>query len=273
VAIRPAGRDQDDLPGYAAIASARYRTFDNVVDTRDAIIQPMRGKHSPRLAPVAVLAATEPDLDALRRGLGLDASDHRRLYISRLYTAAGREPDVCLAGPVVGAPYATMVAETLIAWGARTILFIGWCGAVSPVLTLGDLVVPTAAVVDEGTSPHYAAGVSAACPSEPLMRQAAKACTAEGFALAGPSGRRMPFSARPATRCPPSADGVLAVEMECSALFTVGELPRRRSGRPARGFRRPVLLAWRPGSGPALACGREVACNVIGRLCSTLAAA
>ena len=93
----------------------------------------MRGKHSPRLAPVAVLAATEPDLDALRRGLGFDASEHRRLFISRLYTAAGREPDVCLAGPLVGAPYAAMVAETLIAWGARTIVFIGWCGAVSPV--------------------------------------------------------------------------------------------------------------------------------------------
>ena len=54
----------------------------------------MRGKHSPRLAPVAVLAATEPDVDGLRRGLGFDASEHRRLFISRLYTAAGRDPDV-----------------------------------------------------------------------------------------------------------------------------------------------------------------------------------
>ncbi|MBI5581681.1 MAG: nucleoside phosphorylase [Deltaproteobacteria bacterium] len=246
------------------------------MDTRDAIIQPMRGKNSPHLSSVAVLAATEPDLDALRRGLGFNASEHRRLYISRLYTAAGRESDVCLAGPVVGAPYAAMVAETLIAWGARRILFIGWCGAVSPALSIGDLVVPSAAVIDEGTSPHYAAGVSAACPSEQLMHQVAEACAAAGVC------------ARPGTVWTTDAvfretrdavtrhrqDGVLAVEMECSALFTVGGF---------RGVEVAALLVvsddlssltWRPGfKDPRFIRGREAACNVIGRLCSTLPAA
>ena len=209
-------------------------------------------------------------------GWGLMRRSSRRLFISRLYTAAGREPDVCLAGPMVGAPYAAMVAETLIAWGARTILFIGWCGAVSPVLAIGDLVVPTAAVIDEGTSPHYAAGASAACPSEPLMRQVAEACAAAGV------------SARPGTVWTTDAvfretrdevarhqrDGVLAVEMECSALFTVGGF---------RGVDVAALLVvsddlssltWRPGfKDPRFIRGREVACNVIGRLCSTLTAA
>ena len=244
------------------------------MEPRDAIIQPMRGKHSPRLAPVAVLAATEPDLDALRRGLGFDASEHRRLFISRLYTAAGREPDVCLAGPMVGAPYAAMVAETLIAWGARTILFIGWCGAVSPVLSIGDLVVPTAAVIDEGTSPHYAAGASAADPSEPLMRQVAEACAAEGgcarvgtvWTTDGVFRETRDEVVRH------QRDGVLAVEMECSALFTVGGF---------RGIEVAALLVvsddlssltWRPGfKDPAFIRGRELACNVIGRLCSALA--
>jgi uridine phosphorylase len=224
------------------------------VESRDAIIQPMQGKHSPRLAPVAVLAATEPDLDALRRGLGFDASEHRRLFISRLYTAAGREPDVCLAGPVIGAPYATMVAETLIAWGARTILFIGWCGAVSPVLAVGDLVVPTAAAIDEGTSPHYAAGVSARLgtvwTTDAVFRETRAEVTRH------------------------QRDGVLAVEMECSALFTVGGF---------RGIDVAALLVvsddlssltWRPGfRDPRFIRGREVACNVIGRLCSTLSVA
>jgi uridine phosphorylase len=236
----------------------------------------MRGTHSPHLSPVAVLAATEPDVDALRRGLGFDAPDHRRLYISRLYTAAGRKPDVCLAGPVVGAPYATMVAETLIAWGARTILFIGWCGAVSPMLTIGDLVVPSAAVIDEGTSPHYAAGASTACPSEPLMRQVAEACAAEGVcAHAGAvwtTDAVFRETRDEVTRH--QRNGVLAVEMECSALFTVGGF---------RGVEVAALLVvsddlssltWRPGfKDPRFIRGREMACNVIGRLCSALAAA
>jgi len=246
------------------------------MEPRDAIIQPMRGKHSPHLPPVAVLAATEPDLDQLRRGLGFDAVDHRRLYISRLYTAPGREPDVCLAGPAVGAPYAAMVAETLIAWGARRILFVGWCGAVSPLLSPGELVVPTAAVIDEGTSPHYAAGVSAACPSEPLMRKVAEACAAEGVSFR-PGTVWTTDAVFRETRDEVSRhqrDGVLAVEMECSALFTVGGF---------RGVEVAALLVvsddlssltWRPGfKDPAFIRGREAACNVIGRLCATLAAA
>lgn len=64
----------------------------------------------------------------------------------------------------------------------------------------------------------------------------------------------------------------MAVEMECSALFTVGGF---------RGIDVAALLVvsddlssltWRPGfKDPRFIRGREVACNVIGRLCSTLA--
>jgi hypothetical protein len=53
----------------------------------DAIIQPRRGKSSPRVGPVAVLAATEQDLGVLRSELGLSADPGRNLYISRLYTS------------------------------------------------------------------------------------------------------------------------------------------------------------------------------------------
>jgi uridine phosphorylase len=177
---------------------------------------------------------------------------------------------------MVGAPYAAMVAETLIAWGARTILFIGWCGAVSPLLGIGDLVVPTAAVIDEGTSPHYTVGATAACPSEPLMRQVAEACAAAGVAPRAGTVWTTDAVFRE-TRdevARHQQDGVLAVEMECSALFTVGCF---------RGIEVAALLVvsddlssltWRPGfKDPAFIHGREVACNVIGRLCSTLASA
>jgi uridine phosphorylase len=176
---------------------------------------------------------------------------------------------------MVGAPYAAMVAETLIAWGVRTILFIGWCGAVSPVLGIGDLVVPTSAVIDEGTSPHYVAGISAAGPSEPLMRQVAEACAAEG--VCARLGTVWTTDAVFRETCDKVAryqrDGVLAVEMECSALFTVGGF---------RGIEVAALLVvsddlssltWRPGfKDPAFIRGRELACNVIGRLCSVLTA-
>ena len=117
----------------------------------DAIIQPRRGKGSPPLGPVGVLAATDPDLRRLRDGLGFGRDEGRRLHISRLFTASESLAGTCLAGPLVGAPYAVMVAETLIAWGARTLVFLGWCGAVSAAVAIGDLVLPASAFIDAGS--------------------------------------------------------------------------------------------------------------------------
>jgi uridine phosphorylase len=65
------------------------------------------------------------------------------------------------AGPVaafhpgVGAPLATHHLETAISAGGRAFVACGGAGAVQPGLALGQVVVPTAAVRDEGTSYHY----------------------------------------------------------------------------------------------------------------------
>ena len=65
-----------------------------------------------------------------------------------------------ITGPFIGAPYAAMLLETLIAWGARRIIFLGWCGAVAEEVKIGDIILPTAALIDEGTSGHYSAPVN-----------------------------------------------------------------------------------------------------------------
>jgi purine-nucleoside phosphorylase len=109
-----------------------------------------------------------------------------------------------------------------------------------------------------------------------LMRQVAEACTAEGVcARAGAvwtTDAVFRETRDEVTRH--QRNGVLAVEMECSALFTVGGF---------RGIEVAALLVvsddlssltWRPGfKDPRFIRGREMACNVISRLCSSLAAA
>lgn len=55
----------------------------------------------------------------------------------------------------VGAPVAVMTLEELIACGARRIVEVGMCGGLQPFLQPGDIVVPTEAIRDEGTSSHY----------------------------------------------------------------------------------------------------------------------
>jgi uridine phosphorylase len=62
---------------------------------------------------------------------------------------------VALFHPGVGAPLAAGLLEEVIALGCRNFVACGGAGVLNRELALGHLVVPTAAVRDEGTSYHY----------------------------------------------------------------------------------------------------------------------
>lgn len=62
---------------------------------------------------------------------------------------------LALAGPLLGAPQGVIVMEKLIALGAKRIWVLGWCGSLQPNIAIGDLIVPTTALSEEGTSAHY----------------------------------------------------------------------------------------------------------------------
>jgi purine-nucleoside phosphorylase len=237
----------------------------------DAIIQPRRGKSSPQLGPVAVLAAAGLDVALLRGVLGFSADEGRPLHISRLYTTSISHPRICLAGPMVGAPYAVMLAETLIAWGARQILFLGWCGAISRAVAIGDIVLPTSALVDEGTSRHYLPDMRESTPAAGLVEQLSAICASAGLAVhKGPVWTTdAPFrETRDHVRACQSR-GVLGVEMETSGLFSLGAF--RRADVAALLVVSDDLsdLSWRAGfKEPRFARGREAAGHIIARLCA-----
>jgi uridine phosphorylase len=57
--------------------------------------------------------------------------------------------------PGVGGPLAAGWLEEVIAMGVRKVMVCGGAGTLIPELTVGHVIVPTAAVRDEGTSYHY----------------------------------------------------------------------------------------------------------------------
>lgn len=57
--------------------------------------------------------------------------------------------------PGVGAPLAAGILEEIIALGCRKFIACGGAGVLDGSLALGHIVVPTAAIRDEGTSYHY----------------------------------------------------------------------------------------------------------------------
>ncbi len=68
-------------------------------------------------------------------------------------TVAGRPVSVCSTG--IGSPSTAIAVEELAAVGARTFVRVGTTGSIQKQVRFGDLVIATAAVRDEGTTPPY----------------------------------------------------------------------------------------------------------------------
>ena len=120
-----------------------------------ALVNPVAGKNSPAAGPLAVMVSSEADLRYLADAMPREARDCRNFLMSRYYWQSDSKRGGLLIGPVIGAPYAAMLLENLIAWGTRQLIFFGWGGAVAEDVRIGDIILPTGAMSDEGTSRHY----------------------------------------------------------------------------------------------------------------------
>ena len=149
------------------------------------------------------------------------------------YTGEYGGQRVSVQGTGMGCPGATIVFEELIQLGSKRLLRVGTCGGLQPHHALGDLIVALTAVPADSTAMHLV-GNEPHCPtaSWSLIHGAVHAAKELGQAMhVGPivssdlfynpsEGQYERWSKR----------GVLAVEMEASALFTVGAVRGVESG-------------------------------------------
>ena len=198
----------------------------------------------------AVLLTFIPVLQRrLLRNLDMPAPQPQHIARQVWYNPDGRSFST-LSSPV-GAPMAAMLLEQLIALGARRFLYLGFCGALDPSLSIGDLFIPLRAVREEGTSYHYLpANVEpTAAPSitESLQREAERQRLSVRQGLLWTTDA--PFRETPAKITAFQAAGVGAVDMEVAALLSVAVF---------RGCEVAALLVvsdecyhpvWRPGFG------------------------
>lgn len=210
------------------------------------IVQPVVTARTPRVPSRGVLAATRSDMQPLAAALHLADVHPRALYMSQLYAA----DEVFLAGPFMGAPSAVMILENLAAWGGRELIFMGWCGAISPQIHIGDILVPALAWIDEGTSPSYLpfpADSSSPCLS--LTGRIQQTLNAASL----PYHRGAVWTTDAIFRETPEkvqyyqGKGALAVEMELSALFTVAEYLKVRIAAVLVVSDDLSSLTWKPG--------------------------
>jgi uridine phosphorylase len=72
-----------------------------------------------------------------------------------LYEMEYKGEKIALIQATVGAPVAAGHIEELTAMGCKKFIACGMCGVLQNELAIGHLIIPTAAVRDEGTSYHY----------------------------------------------------------------------------------------------------------------------
>jgi purine-nucleoside phosphorylase len=143
------------------------------------------------------------------------------------FTGTYKGKPVSVQGTGMGCPGATIVFEELVQLGCKKLIRVGTCGGLQPHHALGDLIVALTAVPADSTAMHLV-NDEPHCPtaSWSLIHEAVHVAKhSEQDIHVGPivssdlfynpsEGQYERWSAR----------GVLAVEMEAAALFTVGAL-------------------------------------------------
>ena len=123
----------------------------------DMLLNPCRAKGEPGLTGYGLLLINPNEAQAgLTMAKNLAGQNHF-LFNSRLaqIPANKAEDTFFMAGPAVGAPMAVLTLEKLIALGGTKFIVYGWCGSLADDLQIGDVLLPTWALSDEGTSAHY----------------------------------------------------------------------------------------------------------------------
>jgi DeoD family purine-nucleoside phosphorylase len=126
----------------------------------------------------------------------------------------------------MGGPSAAIVIAELARLGARTLLRVGTCGGLAADLALGDLVIATEAVCEDGTS-RALSGAARVSPDPDLLR----ALRAAGAMAAGPVvSTDLFYDTAPGTAERWRDDGALAIEMEAATLFASAARRGLRAG-------------------------------------------
>lgn len=240
----------------------------------NAIIKPLKRKNAPNLGPVAVLMADDKDLRFFCKLLKISEDNFTKLLMSRVYVEDSGNQSLSVAGPLIGAPYAVALLETLIAWGARKVVFFGMCGAISPEVKIGDIIVPIDSIIDEGTSKHYNADESLRSKPSFLIVEKIKHIFNkneiefhDGLVWTTDAIYRETREKLEYYR----AKNALAVDMELSALFTVGRFRNIEIGSILVVSDELSTYEWRPGfREERFIKSRKIVAEVIKNLCATL---
>lgn len=185
------------------------------------VIEPKKSRREEALPPLAILVFSPEDLGLFSACFSQPVRRSHMLYLSEVFTGSYEGATIALAGPMLGAPQSVLVLEKMIALGVRKFIAAGWCGSLRKDVQIGDIVLPSGAISEEGTSGHYPGALCA--PSSYLIESLRLALAPADLKIHEGTiwTTDAPFRETNAKLKAFQSQGVLCVDMETSALFTV----------------------------------------------------
>ena len=191
----------------------------------EAVIEPTRKHSAPALPERCVLCFFHDAIATLVADGGATKAIDLRSEMGPLpvYEFVEASCALAVAHPGLGAPMGAAFMEELIALGCRHFVACGGAGVLRGDIALGHLVVPTAALREEGTSYHYFPPSREMTPSPAAVTAIRSVLDEAGIAYR--AGKTWTtdglYRETPDKVARRRAEGCLTVEMECSALCAV----------------------------------------------------
>ncbi len=196
-------------------------------DTRPAVIEPAKVIKSIKIPEHAVLCFFREAIEklVLVKTTKLITNLHCEIGQFPVYVVEYERKKCAVVFPGVGAPLVAAMLEELIALGCRKFIACGGAGVLNKEIAVGHIVVPIAAIRDEGTSYHYLAPGRDVTPSQEgidalkriLIKHQCnyilgKTWTTDAFYRETPEKVKLR-----------QEEGCLTVEMEAAAFFAVAQ--------------------------------------------------
>lgn len=179
---------------------------------------------------------TGSDLKQFRKHIILTNFDY---YLERFHTLCGdtrtkgsamevvhsEKHDVTIVDFSIGSPMAALCIELLSAINPSAVLFLGMCGGLHRSLKVGDFILPTACVRDEGVSRHFMPTQVPALPTFKIQKFVSQIVVEKGFdyrtgVVHTTDYRFWEFDDE--FKAQLYAERALAIEMESATLFVAG---------------------------------------------------
>lgn len=189
-----------------------------------------------------------------------------KIFRTEFYNSPPGEAPFSIIGDPVGAPQAVILMEQLIGFGAERIIFLGLCGGLQEHTRIGDIVIPTHAHREEGTSFHYLPPEVIPSISDPLLSPLEESAARLGLnVLKGPLWSTDAIYRETRAKISRYRQmGVLGVDMEISAVYSVAQYRGIEAAAVLVVSDETAASEWKPGfNSPKLLEANSLACDLV----------